>query len=56
MLIIHSKGDKQVSYAQAEKMAQCLKEAGKEYKLVTYEDDVHGGHPEDFDIIMEWCQ
>ena len=56
VLIIHSKGDKKVSYAQAEKMAQCLKEAGKEYKLVTYEDDVHGVHPEDFDSIMEWCQ
>lgn len=56
VLIIHSKGDKKVSYAQAEKMAQCLKEAGKEYKLVTYEDDEHGLHLEDFDIIMEWCQ
>ena len=56
VLIIHSKGDKKVSYAQAEKMAQCLKEAGKEYKLVTYEDDEHALHPEDFDIIMEWCQ
>lgn len=56
VLIIHSKGDKKVSYAQAEKMAECLKEAGKEYRLVTYEDDEHGLHPEDFDIIMEWCQ
>ena len=45
-----------MSYAQAEKMAQCLEEAGKEYKFISYEDDVHGLHPEDFDIIMDWCQ
>ncbi len=56
ILIIHSKLDERVSYAQAEKMAQCLEEAGKEYKFISYEDDVHGLHPEDFDIIMDWCQ
>ena len=37
------------------KMAECLAEAGREYKLITYEDDKHGFHKEDFDIIKEWC-
>lgn len=56
VLIIHSKLDERVSYAEAEKMAQCLCNAGKEYQFVTYEDDVHGLHSEDFEIIMEWCK
>ena len=56
ILIIHSKQDEKVSFEQAEKMEQALKEAGKEYKFISYEDDVHGLHPEDFSIIMEWCK
>lgn len=56
ILIIHSKLDEQVSYAQGEKMAQCLEAERKEYKFISYEDDVHGLHPEDFQIIMEWIQ
>lgn len=56
VLIIHSKLDERVSYKQAEKMVECLKEAGIEHKFITYEDDVHGLHQEDFEIIMEWCQ
>ena len=56
ILIIHSKLDEKVSYKQAEKMMEALEEAGKEYKFISYEDDVHGLHPEDFSIIMEWCQ
>ncbi len=56
ILIIHSKLDKRVSFEQAEKMAKALEESGKEYKFISYEDDVHGTHPEDFSIIMEWCQ
>ena len=54
VLIIHSKGDPRVSYAQVEKLVQCLEDAGKEYKLVTYEDDLHESHPEDWEIIREW--
>ncbi len=54
ILIIHSKLDKKVSYAQAEKMEKSLQMAGKEYEFVSYEDDVHGLHPEDFAIIMNW--
>ncbi len=56
ILLIHSKQDKSVYYAQVEKMAECMENAGKEYKLVSYEDDVHGLHPQDFEMIMEWCQ
>ena len=55
VLMIHSKLDEKVSFAQAEKMANALDEAEKEYKFVTYEDDVHGLHTEDFEIIMDWC-
>ena len=56
LLIIHSKQDEKVAFGQAEKMIQALEDAGKEYKFVSYEDDVHGLHPEDQQIIMEWCQ
>lgn len=56
VLIIHSKLDEKVSYAQAEKMIQCLQNAGKEYQFITHEDNVHGLHPEDFDTIMEWFE
>ena len=56
LLIIHSKQDEKVAFEQAEKMVQALDAAGKEYKFVRYEDDVHGGRPEDFQIIMEWCK
>ena len=56
VLMIHSKLDKRTSFEQAEKMVTALEEAGKEYKFISYDDDVHGLHPEDFQIIMEWCQ
>ena len=56
ILIIHSKQDEMVAFEQAEKMVQALKEAGKEYKFVSYEDNVHGARQEDLQIIMEWCQ
>ena len=57
VLIIHSKLDKKVSYAQAEKLVQCLEEAEKEYKFVSYDDNVHGPRgEEDAKIINEWLQ
>lgn len=56
VLIIHSKLDERVAFDQAEKMVAALETAGKDYKFVSYEDDIHGLHPEDFSIIMEWCQ
>ena len=55
LLLIHSKLDKLVSYQHAEKMAEALEKAGKEYTLITYEDDVHGlHHPEDVPLILDW--
>lgn len=56
VLIIHSKLDEKVAYAQAEKMVQCLEDAGMEYKFVSYEDAVHGYHLEDIEIITEWLK
>ena len=56
VLIIHSKLDPRVSYAQAEKMVQCLEKAGKEYKFVSYEDDTHGFHREAVELIREWLK
>ena len=54
VLIIHSKWDEKVSYAEAEKMVDCLEKESKEYKFISYEDNVHGLHLEDFSVIMEW--
>jgi len=56
VLIFHSKLDPRVSYAQAEKMVAALEEAGMDYKFVSYEDDTHGLHAEDIDIILDWLQ
>ena len=56
ILIIHSKLDEKVSYKQAEKMVNALETSKNEYKFVSYEDNVHGLHAEDFQIIMDWCQ
>ena len=56
ILIIHSKLDEKVSYKQAEKMVNALETSKKEYKFVSYENNVHGLHAEDFQIIMDWCQ
>ena len=53
-MIIHSSLDEKVSYTQPEKMVECLEKAGKEYKFVNYDDNIHGLHPQDFDIIMDW--
>lgn len=55
VLFFHSKEDPRVSYDQAEKLVAALEAAGKEYKFVSYDDDVHGSHPEDWDIVREWC-
>ena len=54
VLIFHSKGDARVSYEQAKAMASALHEAGKDCTFITYDDNVHGGHKEDFEIIQSW--
>jgi len=54
VLIFHCKGDARVSYEQAQAMVNALHEAGKDCTFITYDDDVHGGHKEDFEIIQRW--
>lgn len=53
-LIIHSKNDIRVSFAQAEKMEVALKKANKECEFIQYEDDIHGFHQGDIDVISKW--
>lgn len=54
VLIIHSKGDKQVAFSQAEDMVKQLKKYDKEYYFVTYDDDFHGVHQEDIQIMIKY--
>lgn len=53
VLLIHSKGDKQVSYKQAEDIYAKLKDH-TDCTFITHEDDVHGTHPEDFEAIKKF--
>ena len=55
VLIIHSTGDQQVSYHQAQELYEKLSEHGN-CTFFTHEDDVHGIHPEDFQNIIEWLR
>lgn len=54
VLIIHSKGDKQVAFSQAEDMIKQLKKYDKEYYFVSYDDDIHGVHEEDIQIMVKY--
>lgn len=54
VLMIHSKLDKQVSFAQAEELNKKFEEYNVSCKFVSYDDDVHGFHKEDYKIISEW--
>lgn len=56
VLIIHSKDDEQVAFSQAEDMVKQLKKYDKEYYFVTYDDDVHGVHQEDIQIIAKYLK
>lgn len=53
-LIIHSLGDNQVSYSQAEEMYNALLDNGTDVTLKTYTDSTHGLHSEDVEIIADW--
>ncbi len=55
VLLFHSELDAKVSYAQATKLVAAMETAGKEYKFVSYKDDIHGAHTEDLNIILQWC-
>lgn len=54
VLIIHSKGDKQVAFSQAENMVKQLKKYDKEYYFVSYDDDLHGVHQNDVQIMLKY--
>ena len=54
VLIIHSKLDPRVSYAEAEKMTKALKAAGKEFMFISHDDDLHGLRPEDGPVFFDW--
>lgn len=54
VLIIHSKNDNQVAFSQAENMVKQLKKYNKEYYFVTYDDDTHGVHQEDIQIMIKY--
>ena len=55
LLLIHSRGDKQVDYAQATAFAEKLEQAGKDYDLITRETASHGVETlDEWARIMEW--
>lgn len=53
-LIIHSKGDELVSFSQAEAMNAKLSSNGTNCTFITYDDDTHGFHEEDMNVINRW--
>ena len=56
VLMIHSKGDKQAIFeTQAAPIYEKLKDS-TDCTFITYEDDVHGFHNEDFSVIKQWLE
>ena len=55
VLLIHSRGDTKVSFEQAEKMYELLKDH-TECTFITYDDDVHGFHEEDILKIIQFLE
>lgn len=53
VLIIHSTGDEQVSYKQAEELYEKMKYT-TDCTLVTHKDSIHGLHSDDIKTINEW--
>ena len=54
VLIIHSKGDQQANFeSQGQAMYDKLKDS-TDCTFITYDDDTHGFHQQDFPIIQEW--
>lgn len=56
VLIIHSKGDNKVSFAQAKSLHTKLSETNSNCTMITYEDSVHGLHSQDAQKISDWIQ
>ncbi len=55
VLLIHSRGDKVVPFAQAEKLYEKLKDI-TECTFIIQDDDYHGLHEEDFPKVLEWLE
>ena len=54
VLMFHAKQDKQVSYSQAEKLYEKLKD-NTDCTFITYDDDIHGiVHEKDYQTIRDW--
>lgn len=54
ILIIHSKYDEQVSFAQAEDLYKKLKQTNTEVSFVVRDDGVHGLSKDDNKVILNW--
>lgn len=54
VLMIHSKGDVQVSYSQAEELKAQFDKNNTPCKFISYNDSTHGFHEEDISIIKDW--
>ncbi|MBQ8001463.1 MAG: prolyl oligopeptidase family serine peptidase [Ruminococcus sp.] len=54
VLMIHSKGDEQVSFSQAEALKAEFDKNGTPCTFVTYNDSTHGMHKEDISVIKDW--
>ena len=55
VLLIHSKGDRQVPFSQVEKMYEKLKDH-TDCTFIVHDDDLHDLHDEDIPKIVEWLQ
>lgn len=57
LLIIHATGDEKVSVAQADKLTEALKQAGKSYEYITFDGNSHGEiRPEDGEKIKAFLE
>lgn len=54
VLMIHSKGDEQVSFSQAEALKAEFDKHGTPCTFVTYNDKIHGIHKKDISVIKDW--
>lgn len=54
VLMIHSKGDEQVSFSQAEALKSEFDKNGTPCTFITYKDKTHGMHKEDISVIKDW--
>ena len=55
VLLIHSTGDKRVSYQQTQALYEKLKNS-TDCTLITHDDEVHGFHEEDMQTIRDWLE